>query len=355
MSMQTDVLTDPSPGQGLAGITARAARRNSLLLGFVALHLVAAFGISLWLGIPFQSGTIPTLLVVFKKLVPSFLMVLILWRFAVMTVKVRPARPIRWFLDDIRATALDADRIISGLLGLLAIGVLAGSYAFLKDTIPQFDRFSWDPSFAALDRALHGGVDPYALLMPILGTPWITTFLNATYHFWFYLLYFIVFVTAFDRENPERRNTFLIAFALTWAIGGNLLATLLSSAGPVYYEAMGFGADFVPLMETLRTFHEVSPVWSLEVHQMLLDGYLNDGPIRGISAMPSMHVASAVLMALYGFSYSRPVGWTLTAFAILIQLGSVQLAWHYAIDGYLGAILAVLFWYAARAMARRQY
>lgn len=353
MSFQTDILPDtPAQVRTAPQTIARLARRNGLLLGLVVLHFAVAYAISRHFGIAFQSGTIPTLLTVFRHLVPSFVVVFVLWRFAVMALTVRPDRPIAWLARDLRATAADPERLAGGLLALLAIGVLAGSYAFLKDTIPLFDRFSWDPHFAALDRTLHGGADPYTLLMPLLGTPWATTAINGAYHGWFFLLYFLVFITAFDTDNPVRRNTFLIAFVLTWALGGNLLAILLSSAGPVYYEAMGFGSDFTPLVETLHRFHEVSPVWALEVHQTLLDGYLEDGPIRGISAMPSMHVASAVLMALCGFSYNRAIGWALTAFAVAIQLGSVHLAWHYAIDGYAGAAIAIGCWWLAARLAR---
>lgn len=109
----------------------------------------------------------------------------------------------------------------------------------------------------------------------------------------------------------------------------------------------------MPLVETLHRIAEVSPVWALDVHEMLLEGYRDGGPVRGISAMPSMHVASAALMAIYGFAWRRWAGWLLTAFAVAIQIGSVHLAWHYAIDGYFGALLAVFCWYAAREMAQR--
>ena len=61
--------------------------------------------------------------------------------------------------------------------------------------------------------------------------------------------------------------------------------------------------------------------------------------------MPSMHNATAVLLALVGWKISRPLGIGLTAFAVLILLGSVHLGWHYAIDGYFALVLALASWW----------
>ena len=66
-----------------------------------------------------------------------------------------------------------------------------------------------------------------------------------------------------------------------------------------------------------------------------------------------MHVGSTVLMALYGFSLNRRLGQALTVFAAVILMGSVLLGWHYAVDGYAGALIAVLAWTAAGALVRR--
>ena len=69
--------------------------------------------------------------------------------------------------------------------------------------------------------------------------------------------------------------------------------------------------------------------------------------------MPSVHVASAVLFVFFGFGISRWLGWVMVGFASAIFLGSILLGWHYAIDGYAGAALAIVMWYAADAIVRR--
>ena len=101
-------------------------------------------------------------------------------------------------------------------------------------------------------------------------------------------------------------------------------------------------------MDKLYAFNEIRPVWALSVQEMLIDGYMNDGPVKGISAMPSMHVASTVMMTLYAFSVSRIWGWVMTAFTAVILVGSVQLGWHYAIDGYVSIVVALGCYWVAR-------
>ena len=63
--------------------------------------------------------------------------------------------------------------------------------------------------------------------------------------------------------------------------------------------------------------------------------------------MPSLHVGFSVLMALVGWQVWRPVGWLLGVYAVSIQIGSVALAWHYAVDGYAGALVAYMAWLCA--------
>jgi len=63
--------------------------------------------------------------------------------------------------------------------------------------------------------------------------------------------------------------------------------------------------------------------------------------------MPSLHVAIAVLQALLGWRLSRKLGLILTGYAVIVLLGSVHLAWHYAVDGYLSILLALIVWKAS--------
>ena len=326
--------------------------RNRILIGLVALHFLAIRALCGAFGVPFESGTTKTLMALLQLQVPLFLVMLLFWRFGWMAVTVRPRRPTAWFLADLGEIVLDRERILSGTVAFVTMCVFAGSFAVGKDLIPVINPFSWDPVLARIDRALHGGVDPWRLLYHVTGTPLATTLINAGYHLWLMLAYFLIFVACFNVSGHDRHRTYLIADVLCWTIGGNILATVLSSGGPVYYEAFGHGRDFAPLMDTLYRFNETSPVWALHLQEVLLEGYRNGGAVKGISAMPSMHVASTVTMTLYAFSVSRRFGWLMVGFAALILAGSVQLGWHYAIDGYVSILLSLGCWWLARRLVR---
>jgi hypothetical protein len=333
-----------------SNVLVRALYRNRLLASIVSVHFLAALAAHSHLGEPFTWQLTGALLVLLRLLIPVFIMAFVLWRFAVMAIRVRPSRPIHWFVDDLRRTLLDADRLVGGAVAMFLFLVLIQCFSQLKNLVP-LEGASWDPVFAAIDRAIHGGHDPYALLMPILGHPLVITFINGCYNFWIVLVYFITLTACFSKRNEER-DTYLVAFALTWIVGGNVLAIALASGGPVYFALLGHGDSFAPLLAALAESNQSSPVWALQLQAMVWEGHIGVRPELGISAMPSMHVAGSVILALYGLRRSRVVGTLLSLFAAVIFLGSILLGWHYAVDGYVGALVALGSWALAASLVR---
>ncbi|PWE33290.1 inositol phosphorylceramide synthase [Maritimibacter sp. 55A14] len=330
-------------------------KRHGLFAGLIGVHSLAAMTTARFLGLAYDNTLMQSLATLFGVMIPLFLMILCVRTLLLMAVFERPARPLDAFVGKIRGVLVDPERMIGGAFALFCLVVFFDSFTYFKTVIPHVQPFDWDVAFAEFDRLLHFGYHPYELLKPLLGTPEMTTFINGVYHFWLFLTYFVLFLVCFSVTDQRRRMTFLLAFVLTWAIGGNLLAMAFSSAGPVYYQGLGFGETFVPLMDMLNRFNEVSPVWALNVQDLLWEGYLRDDRLAGgISAMPSMHLASSTLLALCGFAYARWAGLLLSLFTFLILLGSVHLGWHYAVDGYAGIILAILCWKLAARLSRHQ-
>ncbi len=64
-------------------------------------------------------------------------------------------------------------------------------------------------------------------------------------------------------------------------------------------------------------------------------------------------MASTVLMAIASFyTRNRRLFKFMLVYVLLIFTGSIVLTWHYAVDGYAGAGIAVLCWLAARRLLR---
>ena len=251
----------------------------------------------------------------------------------------------------LRRHVLAPERVARLLHVMIAIAVLQIAYNVIKRAIPVFHPFAFDRQLAELDRWLHFGVDPYRLLMPVFGTPLATYFLAYAYHFWFFLM--PVFWAWQALSGKDRGMRFLLAFMLLWIVGSGGLGTLLSSVGPCYYANLFPGdALFEPLMAKLREASAVYPIAALSVQDMLWKGHVTGtGIVHGISAMPSMHVGTSVLFALAA-PRRTVLRKLLAVFAVVIFLGSIQLGWHYAVDGYVAVLLAVLFWWMAAGLVR---
>ena len=74
---------------------------------------------------------------------------------------------------------------------------------------------------------------------------------------------------------------------------------------------------------------------------------------RGISAMPSVHIALAVQFACAAFAIRRWFGILLTVYAVVIWIASIHLGWHYAVDGLVAAAIVVPSWVLCGIWARR--
>ncbi|MBP9183053.1 MAG: phosphatase PAP2 family protein [Fuscovulum sp.] len=346
---QTDVRTD---GTWRAAF-GRALVRHRLLATLVGLHAGAAVVLKQLLAPQLAGEGFAAMAISFAGMLPIMVYFGLGLRFWHMQRVARPANRAAWLKADLAAVVTDRDRLADTALALGLVVVFLAAFAQTKGLITAIQPFAWDPALAAADRALHFGLAPGAALQAVLGHPLVLTLVTGAYNFWLSLTMFVLFFACFARTDRLARMQFLLAFVLAWMLGGNVLATLFSSAGPVYVERLGLGSEFAPLMAALADHAAVAPVSVLPVQDWLWGLYVQPDGLKGISAFPSVHVATSVLMALYGFRLGRAAGWTLAGFATVIGLGSVLLAWHYAVDGYAGALVAVACWAVAGRLVRR--
>ena len=235
-------------------------------------------------------------------------------------------------------------------IGFASFALFTFAYAAIKVRMTEWAPFTWDEAFFAWDRALFAGRDPWTLFAWLYEAPIALKALDLVYDVWAGLLV-AAWVAAFvvSRGDASVRLRFPVALVLCWAVGGNLLASVLSSAGPVYFEAVtGLPSPYAAQLEALSQF-------SLRAndYQALLWG-VHSAPgygVGGISAMPSMHCATATLFVCA--AWHRP-GLRLAAlgFLAVILIGSFVLAWHYAVDGLLAIPVAVLSWVAAARLLK---
>lgn len=235
--------------------------------------------------------------------------------------------------------------IVAGIPLLIAVGFFMPSLSVIKSGIPLLTEYGWDEKFIALDQAIHG-TDPWRLLQPVLGYPIVTAALAQIYHTWFLLIYAGALYFAFAVKDRALRYRYFISYFLMWTIGGMAMAVGFASVGPCFLEPILGNDHFAEQMAYLHAANEQYPVAVLEVQNDLVTWFERGdyGFGRGISAMPSMHVALAFLFFLAMRHVSRIAGWFFGVFCFLIMIASVHLAYHYAVDGYVSIALVAVIW-----------
>ena len=94
---------------------------------------------------------------------------------------------------------------------------------------------------------------------------------------------------------------------------------------------------------------------SIALQQMLLGSHTQTKMAMGvgISAMPSVHNALAILYCLTTFAINRKLGILFGLYAFAIWIGSIHLGWHYAVDGVASLILMIGLWKLTGLVAER--
>ncbi len=331
----------------LAGEIDRGVRTHALLYAYAGFIVAAAIAESFYLGVPLDMQMViifggPALLVL-----GAMLLVLVLVENYRLWKSGHEGSALAALGARLGCDLFAPRRIANAIHASAFMTIFMIGYTFIKKAIPTMNPFDWDEAFMEIDRLVHFGWHPYELLQPLLGQPFITFVLNLNYNIWFVAMFGCWFWQGFSKRDSNLRLQFLLAFAITWSVGCNFFGTIFASGGPCFYGNLVPGDNpFTPLMAYLNEVNQTWPIWALATQDELWSSYATgEGIVNGISAMPSMHIASSMLFTLLGFAANRTLGWIFATFTFLIFLGSIHLGWHYAIDGYFGAALAVVCWW----------
>lgn len=230
-------------------------------------------------------------------------------------------------------------------LAALSLLLFQGTFGTVKTTMSHLRAFAWDRTLADLDAALHLGQDPWRLYLPLAELIPFPVLQFAYMPLWYALAALVPLLVLLLEPDLRQIRRFFFCYFTVWIGIGNLVACGFLSGGPVFYVELAGSARFEPLIAwidaqpgSLATLDARQYLWSAQESGVALFG-------SGIAAMPSVHVGLATLFALYAWHRlgraGRVVG---VAWLALIQLGSVVLGWHYAIDGYVSMALIGGLW-----------
>jgi hypothetical protein len=204
----------------------------------------------------------------------------------------------------------------------------------------------FDAELEALDRFLHFGIAPSVLAAELVrGTPLIGA-LDAYYGFWITSIMLFQGAVIWSANHARRRN-FLFAKGIVWVLGA-LIYIALPAVGPCYVAPATFDEIRPEMPHTARVQGELGRNYLTVVAS-------RDGqpraiiPKYGVAAMPSLHVGVHFLFALWARRHARRLYLPCLLATGLTFFGSLMTGWHWAVDGYVGMLIA----WAAVAIADR--
>lgn len=226
---------------------------------------------------------------------------------------------------------------------LIVLVVSTAAFTAFKHEYANWVPFFADQFFADLDYTLHFG-DPWRYAQSVFPAALSEPLYVLYAQLWFAQVVGAVLVAAFleDRYSRER---YLAALAVTVISLGSIVRIAGSSSGPIFYDRIFGGDRFGDLIVSLQSSAGGQRI--LGISDYLFESYATDTTVlgTGISAMPSMHVALAVLNAIFAASLNRWAGVIAWAYAAAIMFGSVYFGWHYALDGYVSIAAVALIWW----------
>lgn len=232
------------------------------------------------------------------------------------------------------------------VIGALAILLLAGlnmiAFMWMKTLLNYQVPFWADPLLARADATLFLGHDPWRLAAPL-----VFEHAGKVYHpIWFVMMITLVAVAAWARPSAKR-SAVLVSYFVLWSMAGPVIHCLLPAGGPIFFEALGHGRRFADIVPTAETAQVAGYLWTIYSSEAFGTG-------AGISAMPSLHVTMAAWMVLASLALAPRLLMPVAVGASVVAFLSVALGWHYAVDGIVGALVAVGTYRAALSWFNRQ-
>jgi hypothetical protein len=189
-------------------LIAYAIREHAALLVLVVAYLASAILVAQGFGIAydFMPNLMQYLLLIVTPLVLAFCL-----RTIYVMVFIRPDQLTRYLIASIKPY-IEPKRLTYALPILVMIPAFGTAFTFYKSAIPLFHPYNWDVRLSHLDAWLHGGTQPWVWLQPLLGHPLISGAINFCYNLWFFIVYAVLILQAFDTRNKRLRMRFYLSF-----------------------------------------------------------------------------------------------------------------------------------------------
>lgn len=323
-------------------------RRDAVFHGFVAAYALAGLLLGIAAGAPHKF--VPLSYIGGAAWAMPRILLLVLAGIGLWSLR----GPAPWQAYLTRLCKVFDPQVVAGLLLFASLSIFMGVFTSIKTMLPDIVPFFADPYLADLDDVLHGR-DPWLFAISLL-PPQLTPVLEGLYFpAWSAVLSGSMLAVLLAPKLRHLRTQYVCAVLIIWPLLGNVLAGALMSAGPVYYERVTGEVHhhFAGLADFLARHSLAQPLGQKFLWKSYMAGEAGAG--SGISAFPSLHLASATLAVLLAHRVHPRLMWVAVAYCTLVLFASVHLGWHYAVDGYFSIAATVLIWrMVGRTVAARR-
>lgn len=258
---------------------------------------------------------------------------------------------------------LVSETFASALAGAFLLMFLMVTFIVHKGFMPKilpYTAMRWDMVFADIDKWLHFGYYPHEFLVPVAeAVPYFSDFLDRMYASWVVVLYLVVGYCLYCDRDILRKMRFIWSYFLLFIIAGGILALVFISLGPTFWET--FYKDvpnpYEGLMQHLAEQHRTYNLWFYGARHWIIGWVNNDRLIdfNSISAMPSLHNGSMLLMLLYIRHVSRVLFYSMFLMTVLVFVATVYSGLHFAIDAYVAYLIVIPIWWGSKKIIDRFY
>jgi hypothetical protein len=233
--------------------------------------------------------------------------------------------------------------LLAAVAGAMLGGIDMLFFMWIKPELTAVSPFWADKMLANVDHAIFR-TDPWRFFQGID----LTAHASA-YSFLWAVAVMVTTVWLLAQKPSASRSASLISYFALWSVFGTIGQYFLSSAGPIFYQRVGLGSRFAELSGNIPEVTQMVSgyLWSFHSSHTL-------GVGAGISAMPSLHIATVAWIALAFHGQRSKLAPLAALFAIYMWALSVALGWHYAIDGIVGIAGALACQWACGAWLRRE-
>lgn len=225
------------------------------------------------------------------------------------------------------------------LVGLFSFYITYVAYRNFKGFLPFLRPEIRDTGLLELERAVFFGNDPATLLHNLLGTGFANSFLSTMYVIYLAFVPISLAAALVWFGDMRRGLWYAMALCLNWVLGA-VSYYLIPSMGPAFVAP--------------ELFSDLAPSASSSLQNALWVERLNvlygsaPGPakdlLQSIAAFASLHVSVTLTAALIA-SLVRANRWLrlgLWTYFWITVVATIYLGWHYVVDDFAGALIAVL-------------